>query len=133
MKSLLTCVAVSAIALVVIHYFAAHPYSESITISLMIGWGVASIFLAGCESRLSRVYWGSVVLAAPGIAYSMLGWGFLEAGGILHALMSGVYAIPFWLLFQRLRKWKGARKAELCAPPNGGPVPNQTRWTGRHR
>ena len=127
MKSLLTCIAISLVALVIIHLLADRPYSESITISLMIAWGLATVGLAGYEARLSRVYWGSVALAIPGIAYSMIGWGLLEFGGIFHALMAGIYAIPFWLLFQRLRKRKAARMAELCAPPNLGlrsPVTN---------
>jgi hypothetical protein len=85
----------------------------------MVAWCLASVWLTACEKRLSRVYWGSVSLSVPGIAYSMLGWGLLEFGGVIHALMAGVYAIPFWILFNARRTRRLARMAEPVDPLNG--------------
>jgi CHASE2 domain-containing sensor protein len=114
-KALLICVGISAVALAVVYHFGYRPYSDTITWSSMAAWGVASIILAGCERRLRYVYWGSVVLAAPSISYSMLGYGALEMGGFIHALIAGVYAVPFWYLFQYLRK-----RRERSAEPSTG-------------
>jgi CHASE2 domain-containing sensor protein len=108
------------VALAVIHHFGYRPYSDAITWSLMAAWGIASVILAGYARRLRYVYWGSVVLVAPSLSYSMLGYGALEMGGFIHALMAGVYAVPFWYLFQYLRK-RRARSAEPIAGGNAAP------------
>jgi len=79
---------------------------------------IASIILAACEPRLRYVYWGSVVLAAPGISYGMLSPAPIEMGGFVHALMAGVFAVPFWYLFDYLRKRKRERMAERSAGGN---------------
>ena|ERR1039457_767438 len=72
--------------------------------------------LRGEPPSLAYVYWGSVVLAAPSISYSMLGYGLLPMGGLLHPFMAGIYAVPFWYLFERIRK----RKLEKTAEPITG-------------
>jgi len=117
-KALLICIGISGVALAVIHHFGYRPYSDSITWSLMAAWGIASIILAGYERRLRYVYWGSVVLVAPSLSYSMLGYGALEMGGFIHALIAGVYAVPFWYLFEHLRK-RRERSAEPSTGANG--------------
>ena len=73
----------------------------------------------GCGHGELRVYWMTVSLSAPGIAYSMLGWGLLEFGGVVHALMAGVYAIPFWILFNARRSRRLARMEEPVGPISG--------------
>ena len=51
-----------------------------------------------------RLYLASVGLAVPGLVYSMLGHGLLEMGGIAHALVAGLYVLPFHLLFRRYKE-----------------------------
>jgi hypothetical protein len=110
------CLVVSGSVEFAIYHFGYRPYLDAITILLMAGWGIGSVVLAWCEPRLAYVYWGSVVLAAPSISYSMLGYGLLPMGGLLHPFMAGIYAVPFWYLFERIRK----RKLEKTAEPITG-------------
>jgi len=70
---------------------------------LAAAWGFGSLILAWFEPRLRFVYLGSVILSAPCISFSMLGYGLLEMGGLLHAFCAGVPALAFHDLFQRIR------------------------------
>lgn len=117
LKILLICVVVSAVAEAVIYHYSYLRYVEMITFALMIGWGMGSLVLAWFEPRLRYLYWGSVSLATPGIAYDMLGHGPLVMGGAFHALVTGVYAIPFWYLFRRIRR---RRLERITQPIIGG-------------
>ena len=87
-------------------------YSEVIQYCLFGVWAIGSLVVAWNVRRRFYVYFGSVALSAPAIAYSMVGFGFLEMGGILHALCAGIYALPFHYFFQRLRLRK--RPAETA-------------------
>jgi hypothetical protein len=78
-------------------------YSSTV-LGILVGvWAIGSLVLAWFVRRRFYVYFGSVALSAPAIAYSMVGYGLLEMGGILHALCAGVYALPFHYFFQRIR------------------------------
>jgi hypothetical protein len=81
-------------------------YSDTIDSTLFIIWIVGSLLLAWFVRRRFYVYFGSVALAAPAIAYSMYGYGILEMGGILHALLDGLLPLPFHYFFQRFRSRK---------------------------
>jgi hypothetical protein len=78
-------------------------YSSTVFGVLFVFWALGSLALAWFVRRWLYVYLGSVALCAPALAYSMVGHGFLEMGGILHVLVAGVYALPFHYLFQRSR------------------------------
>jgi len=114
------CLLASALAEAMIYHFAHRSYVEAVTIALLIGWAIGSLLVAWFEPRLLCMYWGSVALAAPAISYSMLGHGIPEMGGLLHPLMAGIYAVPFWYLFRRIRNRRFEGGAELGAPANGG-------------
>jgi CHASE2 domain-containing sensor protein len=81
-------------------------YSSTIEFVLFGLWAVGSLLLAWFVRRRLYAYLGSVGLSAPAIAYSMVGYGMLPMGGILHALLAGVYALPFHYFFQRFRLHK---------------------------
>jgi hypothetical protein len=76
----------------------------ALQIALLLFWAGGS--LVGCWfiNRRLWAYFMSVTLSVPAIAYSMLGYGFLEFGGVLHALVAGVYALPIHFVFQRYRR-----------------------------
>ena len=61
-------------------------------------WSIGSLLLAGFVRRRFYVYFGSVALSAPAIGYTMLVHGLLPAGGIFHALCSGLFALPIHYL-----------------------------------
>lgn len=85
-------------------------YSSTVEWVLIALWAIVSLLLAWFVRRRSYVYFGSVALSAPAIGYSMIGYGFLEMGGILHALCAGVYAMPFHYFFQRSRQRKSEKR-----------------------
>ncbi len=64
---------------------------------------MSSLALAWLVRRRVYVYAGAVAASVPAIAYSMLEHGYLETGGLLHAVCAGVYALPFHYVFQRYR------------------------------
>ena len=78
-------------------------YSSTVEWFLVGVWAIGPLALAWFVRRRFYVYFGSVGLSAPAIAYSMVGYGLLEMGGILHALCAGVYSLPFHYFFQRFR------------------------------
>ncbi len=79
-------------------------YSSTVQWLLFGVWAVGSLVFAWFVRRRFYAYFGSVALSAPAIGYSMIGYGFLEMGGILHALCAGVYVLPFHYFFQRSRR-----------------------------
>jgi CHASE2 domain-containing sensor protein len=81
-------------------------YSSTFEFVLFGLWAVGSLLLAWFVRRRLFVYLGSVALSAPAIGYSMVGYGILPMGGILHALMAGIYSLPFHYFFHRSRKPK---------------------------
>ena len=81
-------------------------YSRTIQFVLVSIWAIGSLVLAWFVRRRKFVCFGSVALAVPGIAYSTIGYGLLELGGIVHALAAGVYALPCHYFFQRSRERK---------------------------
>ena len=81
-------------------------YSGTVDLLLFVLWAVASLLLAWFVRRLFYVYLGSVALSAPMIGYSMVGYGLLPMGGLIHALCAGIYVLPFYFLFQRFQKQK---------------------------
>ncbi len=78
-------------------------YSGTLEGLLFVVWALGSILLAWFVRRRFYVYSGSVALSAPAIAYSMVGYGFLEMGGVLHALAAGAYALVLHYFFQKFR------------------------------
>jgi hypothetical protein len=85
-------------------------YSSAVLGILSAFWAVGSLALAWFVRRRFYAYFGSVALSAPAIAYSMVGHGLLEIGGILHSLVVGLYALPFHYFFQRFRVRKNGRE-----------------------
>jgi CHASE2 domain-containing sensor protein len=85
-------------------------YSGTVEFMLLGLWAVGSILLAWFLRRRFYAYVGSVTLSAPAIGYSMVGYGLLTMGGILHAFLAGIYALPFHYVFQRLRARKQRTK-----------------------
>jgi hypothetical protein len=85
-------------------------YSDTILHALACFWAVGSLVLARFVQRRSYAYWASVGLAVPGLAYSMLGHGLVEMGGIVHALAAGLYVLPFHFLFRCSRE-RGKHRA----------------------
>ncbi|HTR42633.1 MAG TPA: hypothetical protein VMH87_13555 [Pseudomonadales bacterium] len=70
-------------------YFFAREYSGTLDTVL---FGVAifgAIALGIFAKRAFMAFCGAAALAAPAIAYSMGGYGLLEMGGFLHALVLG--------------------------------------------
>lgn len=78
-------------------------YSDTVELGLFTLWAIGSLLLSWFVHRCFYVYIGSVALSAPAIAYSMVGYGLLPMGGILHALAAGVYPLPVHYLFQRMQ------------------------------
>ena len=78
-------------------------YSGTVEFGLFGLWAAGSLLLSWLVRRRFYAYAGSVALSAPAIAYSMVGYGLLPMGGILHALIAGVFALPFHYFFQRMR------------------------------
>lgn len=81
-------------------------YSDTVQTLLYGLWAIGSLLLAWMVRRRFYVYFGSVALSAPAISYSMIGYGFLEMGGILHALAAGMWALPVHYFFQRIRTFR---------------------------
>lgn len=79
-------------------------YSDTILVLLACLWAAGSLVVAWFVQRRYYAYWASVGLAAPGLVYSILAHGSLEMGGIAHALMAGLYVLPFHILFRRCRE-----------------------------
>ena len=79
-------------------------YSATLELILIGFWAIGSLLLAWFVRRRLYAYFGCVALSAPGIAYSMVGYGLLPMGGVVHALAAGIYELPFHYLFQRLRR-----------------------------
>ena len=103
MKSFAPCFLFAAITEALIDRAAAREFSPVILAFLAVVWGFGSLVLAWFEPRPQFVYFGSIALATPAISYSMLGYGLLEMGGILHAICAGLFALPFHHLFKRSR------------------------------
>jgi CHASE2 domain-containing sensor protein len=78
-------------------------YSGTGEFVLIVFWAVGSLLLAWFVRRRFYAYVGSVALSAPAIAYSMVGYGLLPMGGIFHAIIAGLYVLPFHYFFQRSR------------------------------
>ena len=78
-------------------------YSRTIQFVLFAIWAVGSLVMAWFVRRRLHLYFGSVLLAVPAVAYSMIGYGLLEAGGVVHVLAAGVYALPFHYFFKKIR------------------------------
>ena len=78
-------------------------YSSTVEWFLIAVWAIGSLAIAWFVRRRLYAYLGSVGLSAPAIGYSMVGYGLLEMGGVLHGLCAGLYALPFHYLFQRFR------------------------------
>jgi CHASE2 domain-containing sensor protein len=78
-------------------------YSVTVEFVLFGLWAVGSLLVAWYVRRRFYAYVCSVVLSAPAIAYSMLGYGLLPMGGIIHAFCAGIYVLPFHYFFQRSR------------------------------
>jgi CHASE2 domain-containing sensor protein len=81
-------------------------YSSTLEIFLVVLWAVVSLVLAWFVRRKFYVYLGSVAFSAPMIGYSMVGYGLLPMGGIIHGFCAGLFVLPFYFLFQRLRMRK---------------------------
>jgi hypothetical protein len=103
MRSFAACLAFAIVAETLIGRTASHSYSSAMLAILSVAWLFGSLVLAWFEPRRGFVYFGSVALSAPGISYSMLGYGLLIMGGFLQALCAGVYVLPFHYWFQRSR------------------------------
>jgi len=81
-------------------------YSGTVEFLLFGGWAAGSLVLAWFVRRPFYVYFGSVALSAPMIGYSMVGYGLLPMGGIVHSFCAGFFVLPFYALFQRFRTRK---------------------------
>lgn len=73
-------------------------------------WAVGSLALAWSIHRPFYIYFGSVGLSAPAIGYSMVGYGLVEMGGIIHALCAGMFAVLFHFIFQRFKSGRQQSK-----------------------
>jgi CHASE2 domain-containing sensor protein len=102
-KTFAPCFAFAVLAETLIYRGATREYSPWVLALLTAVWGLGSLAIAWFEPRLRFVYFGSVVLAAPSISYSMLGYGLLEMAGFIHAICAGAYAIPAYFLMQRFK------------------------------
>ena len=87
------------------------------------GWAIGSLVLDWFERRLFFAYLGSVALAAPGISYSMLGYGGLEMAGWFHAFAVGLWSLPFYFIFRQVRARK--QKDKPVVGPEPPRVPDQ--------
>ena len=106
MKSLVQCFVFAGVSEALIYRVAAREYSPLIFGLLSVTWGLGSLSLAWFEPRRGFVYLGSVVLSAPSLSYSMLGYGIVEMGGFV-AFCAGVYVLPVHYLLQRVRaRWQ---------------------------
>jgi hypothetical protein len=78
-------------------------YSSTFEFLLFVIWAFGSLLLSWFARRLFYVYCGSVALSAPMIGSSMVGYGLLPMGGIIHGLCAGLLLLPFHFLVQRFR------------------------------
>lgn len=65
------------------------PYSGTVDNLLMLEWLIGTLFLGFNAPSQRMAFYGSVALSVPPISYSMIGYGFLEMGGMVHALCFG--------------------------------------------
>jgi hypothetical protein len=89
MKVVVVAIIVAALSELRILKSFAREYSETTCVALGIAAITGSI-LAGVFAPNRRfAFYAATALAAPGISYSMLGHGFLEMGGFIHAASVG--------------------------------------------
>ncbi len=73
-------------------------------------WAIAAFALSWFCKKAWKVYWGSVILSIPVIAFSIYLEGPIEMGGIVHTLCAGIYPLG---LFYLLRWIRSSRKNGL--------------------
>jgi hypothetical protein len=106
MRAVLTAVAIGGVAELVVYRSALKDYSEAICILMFVAAAAGALALGRLAPGRLLAFCGSVALAAPGIAYSMIGHGLLEMGGFLHAFAAGIFGIAAWRLFHGQRPWR---------------------------
>jgi hypothetical protein len=90
MKPIFLALSYAAISESVICHFASQEYSATVDAILTIFAVLGSIVLGIFAPGEFMAFCGASGLATPAISYSMLGYGFLEMGGLVHALAFGI-------------------------------------------
>jgi hypothetical protein len=89
MKSVFLALLYSGVAEGIVYRFALTGYSDAIDLVLMLVAIAGAVALGIFATRPFMAFCGATALAAPAISYSMLGYGPLEMGGLLHAFAFG--------------------------------------------
>ena len=74
---------------------------------LIGGWLAGACAVAVFVGTARSAFVLGLLLAVPAISYSTYRHGFLEFGGLLHALMAGAYAAGFYRIIRFVRSQKG--------------------------
>ena len=103
MKTVIAVISISALAEIAVYQGATHGHSEVISGTMLLVAVVGAILSGAFAPRRFMAFCGSSASFAPVIAYSTLGHGGLEMGGILHAMVSGMMGVGWFVVFHGRR------------------------------
>jgi hypothetical protein len=100
-KTVLLAILFAAGAELKIWQNASLDYSGSLDGGLAVVAILLSVLLGFNAPNGTMAFLGSAAASAPGISYSMIGYGLLEMGGILHALSFGGIGLACYIVVQK--------------------------------
>jgi|SRR5712671_2759623 len=105
-KTVIAAIVIAVFAEFAIYRSASREYSETLCNIMFIAAAVGAVLVGAFAPRRLLAFCASTALAAPGISYSMIGHGFLEMGGIFHAMAMGGLGVVSYAMFhsQRVRE-----------------------------
>ncbi|HVU28007.1 MAG TPA: hypothetical protein VHG71_09765 [Verrucomicrobiae bacterium] len=106
MKTVIATLIIAGITQLIICRIPGLEYSGAVDGFLTIEWLVGSLLLGFNAPSRRLAYLCSVGLSVPAISYSMVGYGFLEMGGYVHALLSGIVGLVFYAVIQSFKQRK---------------------------
>jgi hypothetical protein len=106
MKAVFLALVYAAVVEWRIFRFESSGYSATIETGLTAVAFVGSIPVGILAKRQLMAFCGGLALGAPAISYSMLGYGLLETGGIVHVLPFGFLGVMTHQLARRFRRIK---------------------------
>ncbi|MCC7375126.1 MAG: hypothetical protein IT581_10775 [Verrucomicrobiales bacterium] len=82
-------------------------YSAAMQWVLIVAWLSASAGIAWRPRWARTACVGAAIAAAPAVAYSMLGYGLLPMGGLVHVGVAGLYGgVLHWIV----ARWKKSKR-----------------------
>jgi hypothetical protein len=109
-KTVFAAIASAFVAEALIYRSASAEYSGAVETVLFILGAMGSVVLGFAAPNPRMAYCASLALFVPAISYSMLGYGFLEMGGFLHAFACGSFGLVCFTVVRRFRN-----RSPVCA------------------